>query len=163
MHKIKLMKLSKRLLLCLGAPLLLLLVCPIAYGQTSIPLQNLENFRDPGKSWSIAGDVTADLEGNTLVASKGVGILVNNPNEENSGKDLYTLEEYGDMDLDIEYMMAPGSNSGIYLLGRYEIQLLDSWEKLIQVQETTVEFTNAGMIANLRVKKVIRGMPPDKT
>jgi hypothetical protein len=29
--------------------------------------------------------------------------------------------------LKLDYMMAKGSNSGIYLQGRYEVQLLDSW------------------------------------
>ena len=35
--------------------------------------------------------------------------------------------QHGDMDLELDYMMAMGSNSGIYMQGRYEIQLLDSW------------------------------------
>src|SRR3546814_16320025 len=43
------------------------------------------------------------------------------------GKDLYSVGEFGDMDLELDYMMARGSNSGIYLQGRYELQLLDSW------------------------------------
>ena len=33
------------------------------------------------------------------------------------------------MDLELDYMMAKGSNSGIYLQGRYEIQLFDIWGK----------------------------------
>jgi hypothetical protein len=40
---------------------------------------------------------------------------------------LFTKTVYGDADLELDYMMAKGSNSGIYLQGRYEIQLLDSW------------------------------------
>ncbi|RYY35074.1 MAG: DUF1080 domain-containing protein, partial [Sphingobacteriaceae bacterium] len=37
-----------------------------------------------------------------------------------------------DIDLSVDFLMPKGSNSGIYLQGRYEIQLLDSWgnEKL---------------------------------
>ena len=37
--------------------------------------------------------------------------------------------EHGDLDLAFEFMMPRGSNSGVYLQGRYEIQLLDSWGK----------------------------------
>ncbi|MEX2592218.1 MAG: DUF1080 domain-containing protein [Anditalea sp.] len=96
--------------------------------QAEIPLNDLDFFRNAGKSWSIAGDVSAELDQHhSLTTSKGKGILVNIPTEKNQGKDLYTQAEYGDMDLEVEYMMAPGSNSGIYLQGRYEIQLLDSW------------------------------------
>jgi hypothetical protein len=34
---------------------------------------------------------------------------------------------HGDADVELDFMMAKGSNSGVYLQGRYEIQLLDSW------------------------------------
>ena len=40
---------------------------------------------------------------------------------------LPTLQ-HGDVDLELDYMMASKSNSGVYLQGRYEIQLRDSWE-----------------------------------
>src|SRR5690606_20817336 len=32
-----------------------------------------------------------------------------------------------DFDLELEYLLAKGSNSGVYLQGRYEVQLFDSW------------------------------------
>ncbi|MEO2005294.1 MAG: DUF1080 domain-containing protein [Candidatus Poribacteria bacterium] len=45
------------------------------------------------------------------------------------GLDLLTADEFGDFELHIEYNMLPDSNSGIYLRGRYEIQMLDSHGK----------------------------------
>lgn len=102
----------------------------LANGQTTIPLKDLSSFKDPGKTWQIAGGATADLnQANTLNASKGTGVLVNLPTEKDKGKDLYTKLEHGDIDLELEYMIAKGSNSGIYLQGQYELQLLDSWGK----------------------------------
>jgi hypothetical protein len=100
-----------------------------AIGQSSqIPLRDLSSFKDPGSSWQIVGDVNANLEKqNVLRTSKGDGILVNLPGKKDHGQDLFTGFEHGDMDLELDYMMAAGSNSGIYLQGRYELQLLDSW------------------------------------
>ena len=40
--------------------------------------------------------------------------------------DIITEDEFGDFDLHIEYLFPEGSNSGIYLRGRYELQILDS-------------------------------------
>lgn len=94
----------------------------------SIPLDDLSSFRDPGKSWKVAGEVVADLETeNELEINAGKGVLVNNPSKRNPGKDLFTEFEHGDLDLELDYMMAKGSNSGIYLQGLYELQLEDSW------------------------------------
>lgn len=91
-------------------------------------LNDLSAFKDPGKSWSIAGGVSADLsKPNILNLSRGTGILVNLPDKKNHGADLFTKAEYGDIDVELDYMMALGSNSGIYLQGRYELQLHDTW------------------------------------
>jgi hypothetical protein len=109
-------------LLCLG-------ILQEAYGQQEpLPLKDLTQFRSPGPSWHIAGDVTADLnKKNQLASAKGEGVLVNMPKKRAAGKDLFTNLEHGDVDIELDYMMARGSNSGIYLQGRYEVQLEDSW------------------------------------
>ncbi len=47
------------------------------------------------------------------------------------GSDIITEQEFGDFELHIEYMVPKNSNSGIYLRGQYEIQILDSLGKKI--------------------------------
>jgi hypothetical protein len=99
-----------------------------AQGVNQLNLSDLSAFKLPSKSWQIAGSVQADLsKSNLLIFSSGNGILVNSPNKKHKGEDLFTLSEYGDIDLEFDYMMASGANSGIYLQGRYEIQLEDTW------------------------------------
>jgi len=96
--------------------------------QTQLPLTDLSAFQPASKTWRIAGEVQADLAiANTLKTGSGTGVLVNTPTEQEHGTDLFTTMEHGDADIELEYMMAKGSNSGLYLQGRYEIQLLDSW------------------------------------
>tara|TARA_B110000285_G_scaffold230575_1_gene297458 strand:- start:1733 stop:2701 length:969 start_codon:yes stop_codon:yes gene_type:complete len=53
------------------------------------------------------------------------GILVN----PKSGINLVTTDSYGDFKLHIEVRIPQGSNSGIYLRGRYEVQVEDSYGK----------------------------------
>lgn len=45
------------------------------------------------------------------------------------GMDLYTEMTYGDCTIDLEFMVSKGSNSGVYVMGEYEVQILDSWGK----------------------------------
>jgi hypothetical protein len=93
-----------------------------------IPLNDLSSFQQPGESWQIVGDLRADLnKPNVFGTTKGTGILLNLPDKKKHGKDLFTRMEHGDMDLELDFMMAKGSNSGIYLQGLYELQLADSW------------------------------------
>ena len=40
---------------------------------------------------------------------------------------LLTNQDFGDIELSVDFMVPKGSNSGIYLQGRYEIQILDSF------------------------------------
>lgn len=53
------------------------------------------------------------------------GVLVN----EGSGANLRTVEEFRDFKLSLEWKIPPGSNSGIYLRGRYETQVADDYGK----------------------------------
>lgn len=122
----------------MSAIVVLLLCVAVVFPAVSqievLPLDDLSSFRDPPKSWQIVGDVRAELQkDNKLVTSQGKGVLVNMPAKRAPGEDIYTRFEHGDMDLELDFMMARESNSGIYLMGLYEIQLHDSWG----VQEPT--------------------------
>jgi hypothetical protein len=100
---------------------------PDAQGYTPISLQNLSPFRAPDPNWKIAGAAHADFtKEEVLSTASGVGVLANLPDSKNRGNLTFQLE-HGDMDLELEFMMARHSNSGIYLQGRYEVQLFDSW------------------------------------
>lgn len=96
-------------------------------GFSKISLQNLDLFASPASNWKIAGVASADLEKDEVLnTTSGTGVLVNLPDAKNRGNLTFKLE-HGDMDLELEFMMARHSNSGIYLQGRYEVQLFDSW------------------------------------
>ncbi|MDP6445067.1 MAG: DUF1080 domain-containing protein [Pirellulaceae bacterium] len=56
-------------------------------------------------------------EGNDLVNHKG------------GARDFYTEKKVGGGTFEVEFMVPKGSNSGVYLMGEYEIQILDSYGK----------------------------------
>ena len=112
----------------LFVPLLSLLTMSTSFAQSPISLNDLSAFQKPSKNWQIVGSVTAELDQpNQLSTKPGQGVLVNLMDKTKQPKDLYTQLKHGDIDLELDYLMAKGSNSGIYLQGRYEVQLLDSW------------------------------------
>jgi hypothetical protein len=45
------------------------------------------------------------------------------------GSDICTEEKFGNVLVELEFMVPKGSNSGIYLMGEYEVQILDSYGK----------------------------------
>ena len=120
-----------------------------------LPLTDLSNFESQAGNWMIVGEVTIDptvdihhqevapeessrkkkkkkkssdeaAASGPVTYEAGTGILLN-MNDDSKKDNLLTSFEHGDMIMELEVMMPPGSNSGIYLQGRYEIQLLDSW------------------------------------
>ena len=55
---------------------------------------------------------------------------------ENVGKDacnIYTRQKFNDFKLEVEFNVDPQSNSGVYLRGRYEIQILDGYDRPMDV------------------------------
>ena len=117
--KIRMQKLSLLRMFC--SPFML-------FAQQNNSFNDLSFWKPNNKSnWQIVGDVSADLNASeSMTVSPGNGILVNLPTKENRAN-LISKEEYGDVDVSFDFMMAKHSNSGFYIQGRYEVQLLDSW------------------------------------
>jgi len=91
------------------------------------------------KGWKVKGSETsskwvvgyAELDkanpGKLVVKKEGTGPgnLVN----ADRGVDIFTEQKYGDAKISLELMVPKGSNSGIYVMGEYEVQILDSFGK----------------------------------
>jgi len=58
------------------------------------------------------------------------GILMNEGKEANN---IYTKQRFNDFHLEVEFNVDPESNSGVYLRGRYEIQILDGYTRPMDV------------------------------
>lgn len=83
--------------------------------------------------WKLRGDTKKNKweVGTALLNDKG-GLVFKKEGSElvntaGGGIDIYTEQEFGDCLVEVEVMVPKGSNSGIYLMGRYEIQILDSF------------------------------------
>ncbi|MGL4552819.1 MAG: 3-keto-disaccharide hydrolase [Gemmataceae bacterium] len=78
--------------------------------------------------WYLADSVGIDPSNARRLAGKpGQGILVNG--KAGRERDLATKEAHGDVELELEFLMPRGSNSGVKFHSVYEIQLCDSFGK----------------------------------
>jgi len=131
---------------------MLLLGGATAFAQHRMTLEDLSEFRPQAGNWQIVGEVETnpfpvaadksekkrkrrrskeneeaeDHAVGHVQFGPGTGILLNINDEQNKDA-LLTTWEHGDILLELEVMLPRGSNSGIYLQGRYEVQLFDSW------------------------------------
>jgi len=76
--------------------------------------------------WAI-GTATLDLAAPTQLDFKEKGHQLVNASEH--GVDIYTNAKYGDVVIELDVMVPKQSNSGIYVMGEYEVQVLDSYGK----------------------------------
>jgi hypothetical protein len=89
---------------------------------------SLNAFR-PVASWRGVGEVAA-VPGKTEFQTGGEGgILVNGTAKDKQIPYLITRDEYGDARVELEFMIPKDSNAGVYLMGRYEVQVFDSLGK----------------------------------
>jgi hypothetical protein len=95
-----------------------------------LPLNSLEAFNQPASHWQIIGDVVGSYSDTNLNTVNGTGILYNDYTRAiqfKQGHWLTSKMEHGDILLEFDFMIPKGSNSGIYLQSRYEVQINDSW------------------------------------
>ncbi|MCP4262945.1 MAG: DUF1080 domain-containing protein [Planctomycetes bacterium] len=110
--------------------LLLLLAVEICAKESSKTVvltgRDFSQWRDSTGQWQVVGDALMKPDNNKLLGSKpGMGVIINGKTGRTSN--LFSKAQFGDVKAHIEFMVPKGSNSGVYLNGRYEIQVLDSW------------------------------------
>jgi hypothetical protein len=98
-------------------------------GWTDLLKEPEKTFKGPLRGWYQAGEVELKgKEGRRLNGKKGTGALVNGP--DGREPDLYTKDSYGDVEVELSFLLARGSNSGVKFHGLYEIQICDSYLKM---------------------------------
>lgn len=87
--------------------------------------------KDPKKSQWAATAVQLDPKNEKELAGVpvGPGAAASLGNMKGGGTDIFTEQKFGDCLVELEFMVPKGSNSGIYLMGEYEVQVLDSFGK----------------------------------
>jgi len=109
--------------------LVLIVVTPAVHSGDGSPEavhpRDLRAWRSPTGDWTAAQEVALDpTDPGRFVTTSGEGILVNGA--QGRTVDLITQSEFGDVEVHVEFCISENSNSGVYLMGRYEVQVYDS-------------------------------------
>ena len=119
---------------CKASRLKLLLICILylfavrnSKGDTvNLTGSDFSAWRGDTGQWQIVADTFTNPQDEKLLSSKpGTGAIVNGPTGRTSH--FFSKAEFGDIEAHIEFMVSKGSNSGVYFMGRYEIQVYDSY------------------------------------
>lgn len=122
--------------------------------QVILGMGDLSAVRPPHGEWRTAGDVRLKPDKPTrFEILPGTGVIVNG--ESGRTVDILTTAEHGDAEVEYEYVVTKGSNSGVYFMGRYEVQILDSYGV------TNLKFSdNGGIYERWEDGKGFEGHPP---
>lgn len=86
--------------------------------------RDLAAWKEPTAGWQVSKSVALDPKNpKKLLAEKGDGLLV----DFGRGRNLSTKQSFTDVEVHAEFLVPKGSNSGIKLMGLYEIQIRDSF------------------------------------
>ncbi|MFH1718165.1 MAG: DUF1080 domain-containing protein [Planctomycetota bacterium] len=79
--------------------------------------------------WVVGKAKVSSSDPKQLVAADGTGEMINLAAKHGDSLDIFSNEKFGDCRIELQLMVPEGSNSGVYVMGEYEIQVLDSWGK----------------------------------
>ena len=112
----------------------------------------------PDHTWEGVGEIELDpADDRCLWAKRGSGILLNS--REGKTADLFSRAELGSCELYLEFCVPVKSNSGVYLLGQYEIQIVDSYGR----PDDQLTYSSCGGIYarwNAETRTAYDGHPP---
>jgi hypothetical protein len=94
--------------------------------------KDLENWTaKPGSGkrnlWTVGVPVIPKEKPGQFVVTPGTGAMINRAVHHGDSQDFYSTQTFGSCHLELEVMVPKGSNSGIYVMGEYEVQVLDSF------------------------------------
>lgn len=116
------MRLAPLLLMLLAAPVL---ADEPGWVELAGP-NGLKAWKTPTGDWADVGAVRMDSDNPKRIASDpGSGILVNGKTGRTTN--LFSKDDYGDIEAHIEFLIPKGSNAGVKFEGLYEIQIFDSY------------------------------------
>jgi hypothetical protein len=85
---------------------------------------------DAAKSnWKVECVIGTDPEGKNFLMRDPAAGAMSLVNVKGQGVDISTEEKFGDCTIEVEFMVPKGSNSGVYVMGEYEVQVFDSYGK----------------------------------
>ena len=125
--------------------------------------KDLSGWQGDTGDWTMVDDNIALRPGNPKRFDTKPGVIAAFNGEEGKTKHLVSKHEHADVEAHIEFVVPEGSNSGVYFMGRYEIQVLDSWG------EREPEYSDCGGIYERDVPKgesaegrehIYQGYPP---
>lgn len=126
---------SKNLVSCCLLALLALPACGLASGITE-PFNGKDltgwKTKKEGKvesQWRVGTATVSLTDPKRLAVKPGGHHLINDTEGHGKSVDLYSTALHGDGVITLEVMVPKSSNSGIYVMGEYEIQVLDSFGK----------------------------------
>jgi hypothetical protein len=88
--------------------------------------KDLDAWKGPTGAWQVAGGAAIDPENaRRLRGQPGKGILLNGA--AGRAPNLISKAVFGDVEVHVEFLIPHKSNSGVKLMGLYEIQIYDSY------------------------------------
>src|SRR5207248_2303442 len=92
---------------------------------TWVELTRLDCWRGKTEGWLLAEAVALDTKDpRKLTARPGKGVLVNV--SKGRPRDLLSKQDFGDVEVHVEFLIPRRSNSGVKFQGLYELQIADS-------------------------------------
>lgn len=83
-----------------------------------------------GPKWQVGTPALGKDNPEALEVVKGLSTaLVNVVSGHRQSVDIYSEKKWGSCRIELEVLVAQGANSGIYVMGEYEVQVLDSFGK----------------------------------
>ena len=85
--------------------------------------------QDQGSKWQVGKPAISADNPKALVKSGSGEAMINVVYGHRQSVDIYSNAKFGSCRIEVEMMVAKGANSGIYVMGEYEVQVLDSYGK----------------------------------